>query len=309
MNRKIKIMLSLAMVIALILSSSVMVFAAGPEQVQQESRTFVRYDIATQEEAIITLPAMSLNTNEIRTTPGYVGIDPQAIIDEDSSDDDDGDDRIKVYNTTSLPYYSVVYIETSYDDGTIDRATGFMIAEDVLLTAAHAVKSSAGAVIEDVVVYPGRNGNSYTISTTADTIYTDVSHTGTNNWNWDYAIVTLNDPIGNTCGWFGLYATTNSNNLYLQDFIVAGYPQDKASGSNRPMYKSEGIVGNITTYQLHHSADTYDGESGAPLFYENSSGEFVVIGIQVGTSDNETYNIARRITTTLIDLLEEEGHI
>lgn len=304
MKKKTKSLLTLLMVTAVIMSSNVMAFATGPEMIETESRRFIRYDIDTQEETIIDLGLPTFGVNDVYVTQGYAGQNTTStheIIGDD-------DDRDRVYSVTSSPYHAIVYIETYYDNNTSEQGTGFMIAPDVLLTAAHCVKSSTGGVIEEIRVYAGKNGNSYSARTTADLIYTDVNYSGAGDWNDDYSYVTLNSPIGNTCGWLGLYATSNSSNLLDLDITTAGYPHDMTTGDwDGLMYVSEGTITSVNTKRIYHSADTWEGQSGSPIYYLDSDGDHVAVAIHVGT--NDTYNIGKRITMSLMELLEEEGFI
>lgn len=113
------------------------------------------------------------------------------------------------------------------------------------------------------------------------------------------------------CSYFGLHATSNSSSLVGADIIVTGYPTDKLPSSNdenRTMRRCTGEIGSsITTYLIEHTADTESGESGAPIYYYDSTYGYQVVGIHIWGGVES--NVGRRITTTLVELLETEGYI
>ncbi len=66
-----------------------------------------------------------------------------------------------------------------------------------------------------------------------------------------------------------------------------------------------------TDHRVYYYADVADGQSGSPVFYRNSSGEFVVAihthGFETTYPTNEQYNRGRRITQDLINRLSSYG--
>ncbi len=132
--------------------------------------------------------------------------------------------------------------------------------------------------------------------------YDPLSHT-----NNDWAIVKLNKPagssvhLGSMVGYFG-YSSPSDESLSEMSISVTGYPTDHtffmywAAGH---VYDMNANDENIKQYTFRHDADTFGGQSGAPVY--NSSN--VVVGIHVrGNTDGE-YNVATRITTAISGLI------
>lgn len=301
-KQKFSLLLAIGMVISLCVPV-VSAYQYEPETMSYEGGASLKcFKISEQEETIINIPEASHTRSGERMSYGSLstreGTDvTRSII--------GSDDRTQVMNTTATPYYGIAYIKTTFTDGSTKPGTGFMISEDVLLTAAHCVYT-AGKTVRNIKVYPGRNGNSYTISATGDSVYTDTNYTGSEA-NWDYAVVTLDSSLGNTTGWFSLYAPSSASSLNGRFIETAGYPSDLAASAvsdNRPMFHSTGSISNVTTYRFGHNADTESGQSGSPIYFYNGTYGYQACGVHTHAG-----NYARRITSDLFDWLVEEGYI
>lgn len=262
-----------------------------------ESIPVLCIDHDTQEETLFYYdytPSISVASTQKMSygSPEYVG----AFIDEPSLNSIiDSDDRVQVSDPTSYPYYKTAYIKTVFNNNTYIPGTAFMINKNVALTAAHCVYNGDATVVSSTL-YPGRNGNSYTLSSTVKTTYL-FNYDGTNA-DADYAILVLRDDIGSTCGWFGLRYASNST-LKGLNITTAGYPDDKASGDNRTMWTSTGKILSVTTNRFQHNADTYTGQSGSAIYHYNGSYGYQAVGIHTHGG-----NYARRITESLFNFLE-----
>lgn len=307
MKNNIKKIISTIMVLMILLSANNIAFASASIIPLTEENTSLRcFDIDTQEETIINLFDETLKDGATNVASAYVQDNGQ----RNSSGSQIGslrsiigtDDRVQVTNTTSHPYYPIVYIRAEFNNGTWKPGTGFMISKNVLLTAGHCVYT-AGTTVKSITVYPGRNGNSYTISSTSKKVYTDTKYTGSET-DWDYGIVTLNDNLGDTSGWLGLHATSSASSLDNKSITTAGYPSDKATNDNRTMWRSAGVISNVSTYRFGHNADTESGQSGSPVYFYNSTYGYQAAGIHTHAG-----NSARRITNSLFDWLAAEGYI
>lgn len=168
------------------------------------------------------------------------------------------DNRIQVNPTTTYPYRAVVHISSS-----IGGCTGWLIGPRTVATAGHCVFNN-GAWATNVVVTPGRNGlvKPYG-SSQAHRLFSVAGWVNSGNGNYDYGAIQLKKPLGDTVGWFGFRWTSAS----LQDTWarISGYPGDKPFGTQ---WRHQGYVNN-GTYRLFYSIDTFNGQSGAPVYQLN----------------------------------------
>lgn len=290
--------------ISLALSMTSFASATG----EPESFSLNRYDFSTQEESIVTVPSVSTYDASARISSAYNPTNSRMIIE----DADPDDDRQIVSNPTLSPYYAIVQLKMEFSNGETFVGTGFMISEDTLLTAAHCLYSENEKTLRTnrVTVYAGRNGSSYTTTTTAATMYTDTQYTEYgDDYEYDYAILTLNSSIGQTTGWLGLYASPLTGFYTGRSILTAGYPTDKTGTLANTMWRSAGTIQSVESLKFAHTADTMGGQSGSPIYYNNTSNGYVALGIHVGAYENGTINYGKRITVTLFDWLESEGYI
>ena len=287
----------------LILSSSMVGFAAEtPSSDSDELTSLRKYDIAKQEETIIEIEDSGIPDDYPRNSYGssaMLSVDANFGPDAGMDAVIGADNRIRIQSTTSYPYYAIAYVRVLYTDGDSGHGTGFMVSPNVMMTAAHCVYEP-GKTLASVTVYPGRNGGSIYGVTTAAEVYTDPGYTGSQP-NLDYAILTLNSNIGNTTGWFSLYATGFEDLLNGKNISTAGYPGDK---DNATMWFSTGQIYNTSNYRFDHNADTYSGQSGSPIYYYDSTYGYQVVGIHIRAG-----NSARKISPELFDWMVSEGYI
>ena len=112
-------------------------------------------------------------------------------------------------------------------------------------------------------------------------------------------IMVLDSNVGNTTGWFGLHGTSGSS-IGTTNVKVTGYPADL---DGYYMWTCGGTVSNITTNRFQHTADTAGGESGSPTYFYNGSYGNQAVGIHTHGG-----NYSRRITTTLVNWLKDNGY-
>ena len=277
---------------ALLLSSSFTVFAeelphgnVGAAQVEQ----LLEVDVVNGTERIINLPEMAAYSMIADTASSDVALGRSII--------GGSDERTKITNTTSSPYYGIAYLSITMEDGKTYRGTGFMISPNTMLTAGHCLKSSTSKA-KSVTVYPGRNGTSKPITAKMTKYYVDTKYTGSEA-DWDYGIMVLDSNVGNTTGWFGLHGTSGSR-IGTTNVKVTGYPADL---DGYYMWTCGGTVSNITTNRFQHTADTAGGESGSPTYFYNGSYGNQAVGIHTHGG-----NYSRRITTTLVNWLKDNGY-
>lgn len=293
-----KKLLSLFLAVVMIMGLTTTALANTTTNMDADSEELIRlikYDYLTKEESIVEIPNISTLNNVDFNTASYSPKETRVVIDDDN--------RYKITNTTSSPYYGIVFLKMVHENGDSYTGTGYMVSSNTLLTAGHNLYEP-GNPIKTITAYPGRNGSSYNISSTAKTHYIDEKYTGS-GYTWDYGIVVLNSNLGNTTGWLGLHAAGTASSLNGKSISVTGYPGDKPYAT---MWKDNGTISSASTYTFKHNADTYRGHSGSPVYFYSTTYGYQSTGIHVSGKIG-SHNTARRITVTLFNWLEDQGYI
>jgi glutamyl endopeptidase len=172
------------------------------------------------------------------------------------------DRRFRLYPRESgFPYRAIGYL-TFTQSGFEFSCTAFLISKDTVATAGHCVhEGSGGGWSRDVKFYPAfNNGVAPFGSCGARRLHAVAKWTEQGLPEFDYGAIKLNCAIGETTGWFGYYATTDSQ-LGLA-VLVVGYPGDKMQGT---MWGGAGSVVATEARKTHYQIDTAGGQSGAPV--------------------------------------------
>ena len=207
-----------------------------------------------------------------------------------------GDNRTKVTNTKTLPYSAICYIEIDWPDGSTTTGTAWMIYKDIAVTAGHCVYSTGhGGWATNIKLWPGKNGyglwNNPYGTTEASNMHTSTNWTSSANENFDWAVLELEDNIGDKTGWFGF--GWSANNQTGTSVTISGYP-----GEYRYFqYKMSGQISSCTTNKLYYTIDTTDGQSGAPIYTSDN------IAYGIHCHEDATQNSGTRITEWLFNYL------
>ena len=268
-------------------------------QVSAEEGETVSKNVSTGE---IKYYRLETSDNEDFTTsisPGYIPpslekanenmIAPFSIIGEDG--------RKNVNPTTSFPYCSIAYIETSWPNGSETKGTAWMLSQDAAVTAGHCVYASEyGGWADSIKIWPGKDGyglwNNPYGTANATEFYTDKNYIENGNSDFDWGIIELDEDIGFQTGWLGLYYSqagyTNT------EVTISGYPGDH----QYYQYEMQGVISSCTNNKLYYDIDTFSGQSGSPIFTYNH----FAIGIHTnGIGGIHSKNSGTRITESLYD--------
>ncbi len=174
------------------------------------------------------------------------------------------DGRVQESVPASTPWGAIAHLETNKGG-----CTGFMLSRDVLVTAGHCVHDG-GTWVTSYTVTPGRTGNSKPFGTCSGGIadvWTTASWINGYPADHDYGLVKLTCDVGNATGWFGWWYSTGEN-LVNQNFYVEGYPGDKPYGT---MWWDGDATYSQTANRLWYWIDTFNGQSGSPVYRFNST--------------------------------------
>ena len=187
--------------------------------------------------------------------------------------------RYAITDSTVNPYYAICYIAVSFPTGGSGYATGFLINNNTVVTAGHALyQPSLGEWASSVTVYPGKNGSLTPYGSVnkssmwvGGSWYTNADPTG------DFGVIRLSSNAGVPAHfWMAERSDTQLSNLSVK---MTGYPSDK-SGNTYTMWESTGNVYGTTTYLFYCDAYGTYGISGSPVC--DTSGW--VVGIATGNA-------------------------
>ncbi len=194
------------------------------------------------------------------------------------------DDRVEIVATTAPPWSAVVELNISFPWGEV-LATGVMIGPNDLLTVGHAVYSADyGGYATAIVASPARSGrldpfgiaNSVAFQVDPRWVENDRLGAPLDPFGYDYALVTLDRPVGSATGFLPVGVLDDPIGVAVQ---AAGYPADKGYDF---LYRTEGTVdsADIDTLFFADDLDLLPGQSGSPVFVTDpATGQATVVGL------------------------------
>ncbi len=215
----------------------------------------------------------------------------------------DEDDRVPVSDDKPHPWHSVVRLEITRQDDTIVGGTGWFASPTVILTAGHCVYDRHS---EDLAARGWAKQMAVYLHGSTTPIITSIIRT-TKGWKncgdkrYDYGAVVLSDlltdgPEPYHCKVLG------SMDLKDKEARIAGYPQDKPTGS---LWEAQSKIKRVETEELLYDIDTIPGESGAPVLMTNGEQVFVVGLHHWGAGSSHGLNRGIRLTDKLVENIEQ----
>lgn len=146
--------------------------------------------------------------------------------------------------------------------------TATLIDADTALTAGHCVHEGGSAAADGwstrVRFSPGIHGNTAPFGSCGATeLLTVGAWYRTGSEYQDLGLVQLDCEVGATVGWFGYRAVPGARGLLGVGVQVRGYPGDMVWGS---LWTMADRIRVSQARMVFYQADTYGGQSGAPVF-------------------------------------------
>lgn len=197
-----------------------------------------------------------------------------------------------IVNTSVEPFsqicYQEIYRVRKFKKDRPFQSSGFLIAPNVVLTAAHNLYSDKWTKVTNITIYPGRYKDRYSfdsIMLSGEVVCQNSIRVHPNfYWNkpdYDFAIIIIPDSlIKKTKNWptKSCFSLDTVFVLKQGDTIsVAGFPASHGYDGSLMTYEVQ-KCGNVATKSFSHDFDTQTGNSGSPIWVE-SKGERKIVGV------------------------------
>lgn len=191
-----------------------------------------------------------------------------------------------------------------------NHCTGWMIADDTLVTAAHCLYDwSRGDWVSKLTFRPSDWSQwSYEFASQS-WISSDYARSGSANSDW--GVVKFPRPI--SASWFGMKPSTYASELTGERATITGFPGEKGRGLIRDyaqLWSANGTLQAGSEARVCYSIDTTGGQSGSPVYLGDRTAVAIHShGVGDGAcSGNSGVRITPRMIDTFNDLKERRNN-
>lgn len=308
-TKKITKVFAIILCLTMLFSSSVLAFAATTESEETLSVGVVEKNFVTNkvEEKVYTGTASGETSVEIIDSwiddmernfdvlESNISLN-KSMFAETFSIIGGSDERTKVSSTRVHPYSAIVYVDIYF--GTVHmRGSGFLVSDNIVVTAAHCLYSEEYGWPTSVSVMPGKTGYSvfndpYGVAA-AKSIGVSKQWLADSDSNYDWGAIEIFDSLVGNPGKLNMVSLNDSTALNTT-IKISGYPAEVAGKTTYAQYEMSGTISYCTAYRYYYTIDSSGGQSGAPILNGNNE----VIGIH--TSGSTYYNTGIRFTADVL---------
>ena len=170
------------------------------------------------------------------------------------------------------------------------RGTGFLIKDDVVLTAGHNLYEQQTKQYADKVYIIAKTKDKLIIRThTGFKLSTTYTTENTNDGSADWGLVKIKEPFSD-CDILPLQKASDTSAKQFANVTIAGYPAKTQKGDTESLWEASGDITEYLsqTETLKHQISTSVGNSGSPVLIHKDENVFAV-GIHVlGASSSNT---------------------
>ncbi len=222
------------------------------------------------------------NSSSNETVNNITFADPYSII-------GGSDGRTKVASTKVHPYSAIVYLEIYF--GLIKRVgTGFLISDNIVVTAGHCVYNQKYGWATSITVIPGKDG--YSVFNDPYGVATSKRLGVSKEWHregdtaYDWGTIKIVDSLVGNPGKIDI-ASIDNRTAAGTNINISGYPTSVNDKIVYSQYEMSGTINRATAYRFYYDIDVSGGQSGAPILNENN----VAIGIHTAATETENTGI------------------
>lgn len=212
------------------------------------------------------------------------------------------DTRTAVADKSMEPYQSIVLLIMKYGND-LYRGTGFMIKDNVVLTAAHNLYDlSLGKPADEVYIIGYPRDLPHVRTYTGLKISVDYVTGGSQGGRCDWGLIKLNAPMTDL-GTINVCRAIEIPTSDLDNVLIAGYPGMAQGTSTTDMWEADGVGKYYPASEvMEYTISTSGGNSGSPVMVYHGGGR-MAIGIHVLGSSN--YNYAKAIDDEVVAAIHE----